>query len=399
MVSDAHAPVVETSTDDFESSRILLICGGHFVHDTFSAFIAPLLPLLIDKLGLTLALAGSLSIFSQLPSLLSVVIGYLADRISVRYMVIFAPAVTATLASMIGFMPSYATAALLLFTLGISIMSFHAPAPAMVAHISGSKVGRGMSFFMAGGELGRTVGPLLVGFGVTQWGMEGLWRLMFFGWIATAVLYVRLKDVSAKRDARKAKPSPVLKKFARLFVPLFGVMFLRNMIVSSLGVFMVVFLVDFRGYELPVATGALALYELAGVAGALTGGTLSDRFGRRQMIAIAVVLYAFFMSVFVNTEGTLLIPVLLLLGFTTLSVTPVIQALVQDQLPDNRATASGMFILYSFLIRAINVMIAGFIGDALGLQTTFMIMAGISLLSLPVIALLPAAPKLKNKAA
>lgn len=361
-----------------------------------TAFIAPLLPLLIDKLGLTLALAGSLSVFTQLPSLLSVVIGYLADRISVRYMVIFAPAVTATLATMIGFMPSYGTAALLLFTLGLSVMSFHAPAPAMIAHISGNKVGRGMSFFMAGGELGRTVGPLLVGFGVTQWGMDGLWRLMIFGWIATAILYFRLKDVSAKRDPRKIKPSPILKKFVRVFAPLFGVMLLRNMIVSSLGVFMVVFLVDFRGYELPVATGALALYELAGVGGALVGGTLSDRLGRRQTVAIAVVLSAFFMFLFVNTDGFLLVPVLLLLGFTALSITPIFQALVQDQLPDHRATASGMFILYAFVIRAINVMVAGFIGDALGLQTAFMIMAGASLLSLPIIALLPASPKLKN---
>lgn len=399
MATDS--PTLDTpveEVEEFESNRILLISGGHFVHDTFSAFISPLLPLLIDKLGLSLALAGSLSVFTQLPSLFSVVIGYLADRISVRYMVIFAPGVTATLATMIGFMPTYSTAALLLFTLGISIMAFHAPAPAMIAHISGNKVGRGMSFFMAGGELGRTVGPLLVGFGVTQWGLDGLWRLMFFGWIATAILFVRLRDVSAKRDPRKGKPSPILKTFGRVFAPLFGVMIFRGTLVSSLSVFMVVFLVDVRGFELPLATGALALYELAGVAGALTGGTLSDRFGRRQTVAVAVVFAAFFMFIFVQVEGALLIPVLLLLGFSALSVTPIFQALVQDHLPNNRATASGMFILYAFITRAINVMVAGFLGDAVGLQTTFVIMAGLSLISLPMIIFLPASPKLKRDA-
>lgn len=389
-------PMDEPLEDEgFESRRILLISGGHFVHDTFSAFISPLLPLLIDKLGLSLALAGSLSVFMQLPSLLSVVIGYLADRFTVRYLVIFAPAVTATLATMIGFMPTYGTAAMLLFTVGISIMCFHAPAPAMIAHISGDKVGRGMSFFMAGGELGRTVGPLLVGFGVTQWGMDGLWRLMVFGWIASAILFFRLRDVSAKRDPKKAKPSPVLKKFARVFAPLFGVMLFRNMIVSGLSVFMVVFLVDVRGFELPLATGALALYELAGVAGALTGGTLSDRLGRKQTVAIAVVLSVIFMLIFVHVEGAILIPVLLLLGFTALSITPVFQALVQDQLPNNRATASGMFILYAFLIRAINVMVVGFLGDAFSLQSAFVIVSLLSLLSLPIIALLPSSPKQK----
>jgi MFS transporter, FSR family, fosmidomycin resistance protein len=396
MVSES--PAVDVPKEEFEANRILLISGGHFVHDSYSAFISPLLPLLIDKLGLSLALAGSLTVVTQLPSLLSVLIGYLADRISVRYMVILAPAVTATLATMIGFMPTYATAALLLFTLGISVMSFHAPAPAMIAHVSGNKVGRGMSYFMAGGELGRTIGPLLVGFGVTQWGIEGLWRLMIFGWLASAFLYVKLHDVSAKRDPKKAKPSPALNKFIRVFTPLFGVMIFRNMIVSSLSVFMVVFLVDIRGYELTLAVSALALYEFAGVGGALAGGTLSDRFGRRRTVAIAVVLSACFMFLFVQIDGVLLIPILILLGFTSLSVTPIFQALVQDQLPNNRATASGMFILFAFIIRAMNIMVAGLLGDALGLETTFLVLTAISLLSLPIIMALPSSPKLKHKA-
>ncbi len=395
MVSDAPA-IDMHEEENFETSRILVISGGHFVHDTYSAFISTLLPILIEKLGLSLALAGSLSVVTQLPSLLSVLIGYIADRVSVRYMVIFAPAATATLATMIGFMPTYLTTVMLLMCLGISIMSFHAPAPAMIAHISGNKVGRGMSFFMAGGELGRTVGPLLVSFGVTQWGIEGIWRLMIFGWLATAFLYVKLRDVSAKRDPKKAKPSPIVQQFIRLFAPLFGVMIFRNMIVSSLSVFMVVFLVDVRGYEIPLAASALALYEFAGVGGALAGGTLSDRFGRRQTVAIAAVLSAIAMMLFIHIDGALLIPILIMLGFTSLSVTPIFQALVQDQLPNNRATGSGMFILFAFIIRAINVMIAGYLGDLLGLQTTFIVLTVASLISLPFIMTLPASPKLKR---
>ena len=391
---------VETSAkqnEEFQANRILLISGGHFVHDTYSAFIAPLLPLLIDKLGLTLVLAGSLPVFTQVPSLLSPLIGYLADRFTVRYLVIFAPAITATLATLIGFMPSYGTAALLLFTAGLSVMAFHAPAPAMIAHISGDKVGRGMSFFMAGGELGRTVGPLLVGFAVAQWGIGGLWRLMFFGWLATFILFLRLRDVSAKRAPSKSKGKPLFKRFARVFAPLFGVMMFRNMSVSSLGVFMVVYLVDVRGFELTLATGALALYELAGVAGALLGGTLSDRFGRRRMVMLSAIFTSVFMLIFVHVEGALLIPVLLALGVTSLSVTPVFQALVQDQLPDNRAMANGMFIFYAFGVRAINVLIAGALGDALGLHNAFIIAALISLLALPIIFTLPATPGVRHE--
>ena len=384
-------------SEEFQTNRIILICGGHFVHDTFTAFIAPLLPILIDKLGLTLVLAGSLSVFLQLPSFLSPLIGYVADRFTVRYLVIFAPAVTATLATMIGFMPNYGTAALLLFAAGVSMMSFHAPAPAMIAHISGKKIGRGMSFFMAGGELGRTLGPLLVGFGVAQWGIEGLWRLMFFGWLATLILYFRLRNVSARRDRGSSKAKPLLKRFVRLFAPLFGVMAFRNMATSTLTVFMVVYLVDVRSFELTLATGALALYELAGVVGALAGGTLSDRFGRRRIVALAAIFSAVFMLIFVHVDGPLLIPVLLGLGATSLSVGPVFQALVQDQLPDNRSTASGLYMLYEYGVRASNILIAGMLGDALGLQTAFVVIALLTLISLPLIMTLPAAPAVRHE--
>ena len=381
----------------FQYGRILLICGGHFVHDVFSAFIPPLLPLLIEKLSLSLVMAGSLPVWMQLPSLLGPFIGYMADRFTLRYLVIFAPAVTATLATLIGFMPNYGTAALLLFGVGVSVMALHAPAPAMIAHISGNKVGRGMSFFMAGGELARSVGPLLVGFGVAEWGMEGLWRLMFFGWLASAVLYWRLRDVSAKRSPRKSGGKPILKRFARVFGPLFGVMLLRGMAASTLGIFMVVYLVTVRDYDLILATSALALYELSGVGGALAGGTLSDRFGRRRLVVAAIVISALLMLAFVHVEGAWLIPVLIGLGLTALSVTPVFQALVQDQLPDNRATASGVFMFYAFGIRAINVIVAGALGDAFGLQTAFILAALISMLSLPLVFTLPSTPQIRHE--
>ena len=381
----------------FQYGRILLICGGHFVHDVYSAFIAPLLPLLIDKLGLTLVLAGSLPVFMQAPSLLGPLIGYLSDRFTLRYLVILAPAVTATLATLIGFMPSYGLAALLLFGVGVSIMAFHAPAPAMIAHVAGDKVGRGMSFFMAAGELARSVGPLLVGFGVAQWGMDGLWRLMFFGWLASAVLWHRLGDVSATRSKRRDQGKPMLRRFARVFAPLFGVMILRNMAVSSLGIFMVVYLVNVRGYDLTLATGALALYEFSGVGGALAGGTLSDRIGRRRMVAGAAILSALLMLLFVHAEGALLIPLLIGLGLTALSVSPVFLALVQDHLPDSRATANGIFMLYAFGIRALNVLMVGALGDALGLQNAFIAAALISLLCLPLIMTLPSKPPARHE--
>ncbi|MAS33162.1 MAG: MFS transporter [Anaerolineaceae bacterium] len=391
-------PVQEDSVDaeTFQTGNILTIVGGHFVHDTFSAFITPLLPLLIEKLSLSLTLGGSLAVFMQLPSLLSVFIGYLADRVSVRYLVIVAPAVTATLITLLGLTPTYWSTAILLFAVGVSVACFHAPAPAMIGHISGRQVGKGMSLFMAGGELGRSVGPLLVGFALTQWGVEGMWRLAIFGWLATAVLYWRLRDISARRSVSGGGGlRAVLPHFGRVFAPLFGVMLFRNFLVVALSVYLTVYMVN-QGYGVVEAGQVLALYELAGVGGALAGGTLSDRFGRKRIVIVATVLSSVLMYAFLSVEGLLVLPVLFLLGFTSLSVTPILQAVVQEQLPGNRATASGMFILYAFIIRAINTLIIGMIGDASSLSTAYWISIGVALLSIPMVLLLPNAPVSEN---
>ena len=154
----------------FQTGKILALSIGHFIHDVYSSFLSPLLPLLIDKLSLSLTQAGFLSTIMQLPALLNPYIGVLADRISVRYFVVLAPAMTAVPMSLIGIAPSYGVLLLLLFITGISVSIFHVPSPVMISHLSAARKGRGMSFFMTGGELARTIGPLVAVAGVSLLG-------------------------------------------------------------------------------------------------------------------------------------------------------------------------------------------------------------------------------------
>lgn len=51
----------------------LSIC--HFIHDIYSSFFAPLLPLLVEKFSMTLAQAGFLSTIMQIPALFNPFIG------------------------------------------------------------------------------------------------------------------------------------------------------------------------------------------------------------------------------------------------------------------------------------------------------------------------------------
>ncbi|NUM47623.1 MAG: MFS transporter [Anaerolineales bacterium] len=380
-------PLPQTQDDTFQTGQVMTIAGGHFVHDSFSAFVAPLLPLLIEKLSLSLTLAGSLSGIMQLPSLLTPFIGYMADKVSVRYFIIFAPGITGTLMSVMGLANSYMGLAVLLLLSGFSTAAFHAPAPALIARVAGGKLGRGMSIFMASGELGRTVGPLLAVWGVTMWGLEGIYRLAILGWLVTAVLFVRFRETPA-RTQKTVGFRTLLPTAWRLFLGLFFITISRDFLAVSLGTFLPTFMSG-QGVSLWLAGASLSIYEFAGVGGALFSGTVSDRFGRKPVLWIGFLISAVLMFLFINTSGWAVIPLLIGLGITVLSSQPVLLAIVQDQFPHHRAVANGTYMAIVFLVRSATTVIIGAIGDRYGLHTAFLWSSILAVLALGGIWSLP----------
>jgi FSR family fosmidomycin resistance protein-like MFS transporter len=74
MGPETHLPENQKNNNNdsrFQTGRILALSIGHFIHDVYSSFLSPLLPLLIEKLSLTLTQAGFLSTIMQLPALLN----------------------------------------------------------------------------------------------------------------------------------------------------------------------------------------------------------------------------------------------------------------------------------------------------------------------------------------
>ena len=385
-------PITHVADKEFDTAQVMTITGAHFIHDIYTAFVAPLLPLIIEKLSISLTLAGSLTAILNFPGLLNPFIGYLADKVSLRYFVILAPATTATLISSMGFAPSYFALAVILFTAGISVAAFHAPAPPMVAELSHKKVGLGMSLFMAGGELGRSAGPLLAVWAVSTWTLDGFYRIAVLGWAASLVLYFRLGKIKAHPATNGSTTRTIVPFLKTLFLPMVFITLFRNFLITSLSVYLPTFM-NTEGASMIVAGSALAIFQGAGVAGALTSGTLSDRLGRKLILIIAALSSSAALLVFLNVNGWIQTIVLLLLGFTSLSTVPVLLAIVQELLPNNRAVGNGLFMSINFLMQLVTILVVGLIGDNYGLRSAFYLSAFVSLLSIPAILFLPAARK------
>ncbi len=374
----------------FQSGRVAAVAAAHAVHDTYTGFLAPLLPSFIETLALSRTEAGLLTVFMQGPSLLQPVIGHLADRASLRYVLILAPAATATLMSLLGVAPNYAVLALLLVLVGVSSAALHAVAPVIAGALSGAKLGRGMSFWMVGGELGRTLGPLVVVTALGLVGLRGLPWLILPGLAAAFALYGLLRDVPDTRPARaEALPwGPALRRMAPVLAPLMGLIGARALVLMAVTTFLPTFLTE-EGADLWLAGAALSVLQGAGVVGALFGGSLSDRWGRRAILVASGLLSPLLLFAFLFSGGWWYFPILLLLGLVLLSTTPPLMAMVQEGYPESRSLANGVYMAMGFVGQSVAVLAVGALGDALGLRPAFYISGAIMLLSLPLIWRLP----------
>ena len=373
--------------DPNSKEQVYVVAGGHLFHDLYTSFLAPLLPTLVDNFSLSLTSAGLLTTFSRIPSILNPFIGYLADKAGAKYFVILSPAITASLMSLLGLAPNFYTLALILFFAGMSSTMFHAASPGLVASASSNRKGFGLSLFMAGGGLGRTLGPLLVVWAAAQWGLPGIYRTAVLGWAASILLFFQFR----KFDLEPSKPHslrtaiPIFKEF---FLPLSLVLILRSTLTASLNTYLPIFMVQ-SGAPLWMAGAALSTLEFAGVIGALTIGPLSDTFGRRKSINISMLMSSILVPIFLQVSGWLVIPLLLLLGFFSLSTGTLFLALVQDHFQDHRATGNGVYLLISLLSNAVMLIVVGFIGDHSGLKTAYLISAAAALLSIPALKFIP----------
>lgn len=358
----------------FQTANVSIIAFTHFLHDVYTSFLAPALPFLIEKLGISYGMAGLLHVIQRIPALFNPLVGIMAERMKMRYLVIFAPAVSGTAMSLIGVAPGYIFLALLLFVSGISSTVFHVPTPVMIKKVSGDRLGKGMSFYMLGGELARTAGPMIIFGVISLWGLEGTYKMLPFGFIASGILYFRLGHIQISRELEK---NDSYRHYYREFIkylPVFtvtaGITLFLGAMKSSLALYLPTYM-DIKGESHFFSDASLSILQLSGAAGTLISGSWSDKLGRTRTLLVITIIAPLLMLLFLNVSGIWQLIVLGIMGMFLFAPTSVLLALIHDQKSKNMAFLNGMFMLLNFFISASLVTLAGFLADKIGFEKTF----------------------------
>ena len=250
----------------------------------------------------------------------------------------------------------------------------------------------GMSFYMLGGESARTLGPLVILGAVSLWGLEGCWRLVFPGLIASIILYFRLGHTEIRQECKahtdKVNHWHTLNKERSYFITLSGIFLMRAALQSSLMIFLPTFLTA-RGESLWFGGMALSLLQFAGAGGTFIAGSLSDHIGRKMTLLISAILSPVLVVLFTMMSGISAMIMLVPIGIMLFASGPVLLATVQDIKTENPAFLNSIYMTISFIIGSGTAVLVGFFSDTFGLVTTFRLSCVLAFAAIPFIIKLP----------
>ena len=369
---------------------VLRMAAVHLMVDGYGNIYAPLLPLLIPRLDLSLAAAGTLTMFFQLSASVSQVgFGHLADRWRPRLLLLAGPFLSVAVLSFVGSATSAPMLAAILIAGGLGGAAFHPPAAALAYRLGGERPGLAMSVHITGGSLGFSLGPLLFAPFAQRFGLEWTPLLAVPGLIAIGLLLIRVPHVDFPHTERRGMSA--LRPYARPLTLLYFIVVLRTLTSIAFATFMPVMLTR-QGMSLAMSGTAVAAYLFASGIGGFLGGPAADRFGPRRVIALSLVVAVPFLFAATLSTGWLFVLLVAAGGFFLQSTLPVNVTFGQALAPISAATVSSLMMGFAWGSGGLSVPFVGMIADRIGIELT---LRGLSLVPLAAAALampLPARP-------
>ena len=375
-----------------QKSRLFLATLSHFCVDSYATLLAPLLPLVNERLGLSLALAGLLGTITSLCNLSQPLMGLWADRMSRRYLVVAGALLAALFSPLLGIAPNFLVLVLVLALAGLGVSAFHPQAFSLAGGLSGHRRSFGLALFIFGGTMGLGLTPLWAPYYVTRFGLENLPFVALPG-LVTAFLLIKFIPLD-NPGAHRSRSSSLWASLGPKALPLLLitlVVVLRS--ITAMGfAFYLTMLGKERGLSLMEGAIPLAVYNISGVVGSLIVGYLADRLDPRPLVWGSILLAAPALYGYVSADGAMGYLFLVAGGGLIMASNSVLVAMAQELSPDNSSLASSLPLGFSWGVASLTLPLIGYAADHLGVAQTLKYLSLSSLCPGVLALLLPRRP-------
>jgi MFS family permease len=341
----AASQQAKTPAKTDESLRTLAaISTAHWVSH-FHIFVLPMLfPFLKAQLGVGyIELGFALTVFAVTSGLTQAPIGYLADHIGARKILLMGLSVGGFALIMLGLHLSYAWLIASAVLLGLANSVYHPANYAILsAHMNEARMGRAFSIHTFAGFLGGAVAPAIIAALVAMTGGQG--ALIIAGavgpLVALLLLVVGIPDARAANRESAGPSTPTQNVITPALIVLTIFFMLLSLSNAGIGNFGVVALMSGYGASFSTANIALTAYLGASAIGVLAGGFLADHTQRHGQVAagcfaINAVIVAIIATI--NLPSPLLMAAMASAGFLGGVIAPSRDMLVRNAAPPGAA--------------------------------------------------------------
>jgi FSR family fosmidomycin resistance protein-like MFS transporter len=357
-------------------SKIGVLSLAHMLNDMYSNYLPQLLPFLVILMpGFTATRAAILvSAFTISSSFVQPIFGFYLDRMGKRWLLYVGTLWMAVMLSLTGLVHSYVLLVVLAALAGLGTAAFHPQASTMVNNMSGNYKAVLLSAFVAFGNMGFALGPLLLVPLFQKYGLHATAVTVIPG-VIVAVLLLLFSPRDHSPNALTPPLSQVLKslkKSSKELNAIIGVIAVRSLAYTGMLTLLPLYLKS-EALSNITASHLVTLMLASGAVGGVIGGFISDRYGRKRLVVGSLLLSTPFFFGFFYGRGAVATVCLALAGAALLSSFSVTVVAAQEAIPNNKALAAGLSMGLAGGLGALAAVFLGQIADTFGLATAIKI--------------------------
>jgi FSR family fosmidomycin resistance protein-like MFS transporter len=264
---------------------------------------------------------------------------------------------------------------------------FHPESSRVARMASGGKHGLAQSLFQVGGNTGASLGPLLAAWIIVPHGRGSVAWFSLAALLAIVVLlqvgrwYAQHHAVRGKPAAKRNIGESLSRgRIAAALVILGVLVFSKYFYMASLSSYYTFYLIHTFGVSVQSAQAHLFAFLAAVAAGALIGGPVGDRIGRKWVIWISILGAAPFTLLLphANLFWTGILSVVI--GLILASAFSAILVYAQELLPGRVGMVSGLFFGFAFGMGGVGAALLGELADARGIDFVYQVCAYLPLI-------------------
>lgn len=365
---------------------LITLSLGHMFLDFFSSVVPVLLAFFSVPMGLSNAqLATAASLYNFVSSLLQPAFGWLTDRLGSRWIGTLSLLWTMVFISGVVVIGQRGDYWLLLGALSMAALgsaAFHPQGAMNATQVEERLRTTSASIFFFFGNLGLMSGPLVAGFILKSFGPDTFPFLILAGMPAVLLSATSVPMAEQGLSSRPTATSTTTRNRGALgsgvLIPLVGLIALRSWANFGTTTFLPKFYQEL-GWD-PARYGTVAsLWMLGTAVGNVAGGPLADRYGRRLVVSLSLIMMAPIMFVLPLVRNDYPFPLIVLGGLTSGLSFSIIMVLAQSLLPGGKGLAAGFTMGFMFASGAIGNVINGWLADWFGLSISLQSVALVAL--------------------